>query len=332
MIDKYNRNIDYLRISITDRCNLRCKYCMPDGVEFKSMRDILTYEEIIRITKIFVSLGIDKIKITGGEPLVRKDAIKLIKDIKNVDDIKEVTLTTNGILLNEYINELEDINLDAINISLDTLNPKLYEIITGQDKLDVVLNNLKLALKTKIKIKLNVVSIDLNELKRKYNLKIDDDEIFKLIDLAKDNDLDIRFIEVMPIGYGKNFKTIDHDELLNKLKERYKNIKVDNEKHGNGPARYYKIDGFKASIGFISAIHNKFCDSCNRIRLTSFGYLKPCLCFNEGLDLKKMIRSDMSDNDIKKEITRVIYNKPKAHTFDDLTSVSEDKNMNDIGG
>ena len=293
MIDKYNRNIDYLRISITDRCNLRCKYCMPDGVEFKSMRDILTFEEIIRITKIFVSLGIDKIKITGGEPLVRKDAIKLIKDIKNVDDIKEVTLTTNGILLNEYINELEDINLDAINISLDTLNPKLYEIITGQDKLDVVLNNLKLALKTKIKIKLNVVSIDLNELKRKYNLKIDDDEIFKLIDLAKDNDLDIRFIEVMPIGYGKNFKTIDHDELLNKLKERYKNIQVDNEKHGNGPARYYKIDGFKASIGFISAIHNKFCDSCNRIRLTSFGYLKPCLCFNEGLDLKKMIRSDM---------------------------------------
>lgn len=315
MKDQFNREIDYVRISITDRCNLRCKYCMPEGIEMVSMDEILTYEEIIEIVRKLVKLGIKKVKITGGEPLVRKGCCQLIRQIKNIEGIESVTLTTNGILLKQYYKDLIESNIDGINISLDTMNPMKYKEITGSDCIQDVLEGIQLFKDSGIPIKINVVS-----------MKSEIQELDALIELARKDPIDVRFIEVMPIGYGKYFETMDHAKLIESLKEKY-HMTLDTKIHGNGPAIYYKIDGFKGSIGFISAIHGKFCDSCNRIRLTSTGDIKPCLSFQSTVNIKEALRKN---EDILPILETCIFHKPKAHGFE--TNVEENKIMAAIGG
>ena len=325
MLDKLNRKIDYLRISVIDRCNLRCVYCMPEeGIESIPHDEILTYDEILRICEIVSELGIRKIKITGGEPLVRKDIVNLIRDIKNIDNIEQVTLTTNGILLYEMLDDLYDAGIDAINISLDTLNKDNFKKITRRDGLEKVLMSIDKAYDLGIRVKINCLAI------RDFNLG----ELVEIASFAKDREIDVRFIELMPIGFGKKYNQIDNDEILSILESRFGTFEIVTEKRGNGPAKYYRNQNMKGCIGFISAISHEFCESCNRIRLTSSGFLKLCLHYNKGIDLKGPIRNGISDEDLKKLIHDTIWNKPISHKFGHASEEQdiELKNMVQIGG
>ena len=325
MLDKLNRKIDYLRISVIDRCNLRCVYCMPEeGLESIPHEEILTYEEILRICEIVSELGIKKIKITGGEPLVRKDIVNLIRDIKNLDKIEQVTLTTNGILLYDMLDDLYDAGIDAINISLDTLKEDNFKQITRRDGLEKVLMAIDKAYNLGIRVKINCLAI------RDFNIN----ELADIANFAKDREIDVRFIELMPIGFGKKYTQIDNDEILSILESNFGTFEPVTEKRGNGPAKYYKNKDMKGCIGFISAISHEFCESCNRIRLTSNGFLKLCLHYNKGIDLKAPIRSGISDEDLKVLIHDTIWNKPLSHKFGHTNGEKdiEVKNMVQIGG
>ena len=324
MFDSYNRKIDYMRISVTDRCNLRCKYCMPsDGVDFISHNEILTYDEIIRLIKIATKLGITNIKITGGEPLVRKDVMGLIKNIKNIDKIKSVTMTTNGTLIKEHIDEIVDSKVDTINVSLDTLDKEKYKEITGFDKIDDVIEGINLLVNSNIKTRINVVAL------KKFNFE----EIIKLSDFTNGKNIDLRFIELMPIGLVKDEESYNEEEILSILRDKYgKEIELD-RKIGKGPAHYFNFEKYDGNIGFINAISHKFCSGCNRVRLTSDGKLKTCLQYESNIDLKKYLRSDSSDEEILEVLKNSILMKQKEHEFNnDKIDNKERKFMQSIGG
>lgn len=324
MIDKLNRKIDYMRISVTDKCNLRCVYCMPEeGVENIPHDEILSYDEILRICKSIAQLGIKKIKITGGEPLVRKDIVKLIGEIKKIEGIEQVTLTTNGVLLYDMIDELHKVGIDAINISLDTLDKEKFKSITRRNEFEKVLKSIYKALELGIKVKMNCLSI------KEHNI----DEITDIALFAKNHNMDVRFIELMPIGYGNKYSGISNEKLLELLQNRYGTFYKVKEKRGNGPAVYYHNEDFKGCIGFISAISNEFCETCNRVRLTSNGFLKLCLHYNKGIDLKDPMRKGINDEQLKNMIYNAIENKPLGHKFYNINSEDiEIKNMVQIGG
>lgn len=325
MIDQHGRTIDYLRISVTDRCNLRCKYCMPDGIESVPMQHILTFEEIRTVAQAAAANGIRHIKLTGGEPLVRKGLPGLVRILKSIDGIDKVTLTTNGVLLGLFLPELIEAGLDAVNISLDTTDRRTYKEITGSDELGTVLSSLHIAQELGMRVKVNAVSLDLG-----------DDNIRSLIAIAKENPIDVRFIEMMPIGYGRNYETVNHRDLYRKLETMYRGIMIDEREHGFGPAVYYKIPGYRGSIGLISAIHGKFCGTCNRVRLTSQGYLKTCLCFSDGVDLRAILRESAEGTDVDKAlrdaIREAVMHKPGEHCFDKPEEITEEAGMNAIGG
>ena len=325
MKDRYDREIDYLRISITDRCNLRCKYCMPNGVPFVPMREILTLEEMCTVARCAAELGIRKIKVTGGEPLVRKNCCHLIRLLKAVPGIEKVTITTNGILLGQYLEELTDAGIDGINISMDTRDRNRFQEITGSDGLADVMNSMERAVKCSIPVKVNAVSLDLGQ-----------KNWVELAELAREYPLDVRFIEMMPIGNGKAFPALDHQTLLEELRKQYPDMMPDPNVHGFGPAVYYRIPGFQGSIGFISAIHGKFCDGCNRVRLTSQGFLKTCLCFEDGADLRAILRADGSEQEktrrLKEAMREAIFHKPAAHCFEQPGEITESRIMAAIGG
>ena len=324
MKDQYGREIDYIRISVTDRCNLRCKYCIPEcGIASVGHENILNFDEITKIVAECAKLGIKKVKITGGEPLVRRELNSLVARIKNTTGIEQVTLTTNGIFLKDQIEKLAEAGIDAINISLDTLDPAKFKQITGFDALNKVLEAIHLCKNYPgIKLKLNVVTL------ADYNKN----EILDFAALAQHDDIDVRFIEMMPIGLGDGFEGYSQDYIKGIIEEKYGMLEGPlNQNYGNGPAVYYKIPGFEGKIGFISAISHQFCDSCNRVRLTAEGLLKPCLQYAEGIDLKKAIREggEPLDNLIRKGI----FDKPKEHNFRSSTIEGrEQKLMSKIGG
>ena len=325
MIDKLNRKIEYMRISVTDRCNLRCVYCMPEeGIDNVSHEEILSYDEIIRICKCIANLGIKKIKITGGEPLVRKDIINLIKEIKKIHGINEVTITTNGVLLYEMADELYKAGIDAVNISLDTLDKYKYLKITRRDKYKNVTMAIDKLINLGVRVKINCLAI------KEYNFN----EIVKIAEYSKNNNVDVRFIELMPIGYGKTYTGVSNEIILGLLEEEYGSFNQIEEKRGNGPAVYYKNDNFKGCIGLISAISNEFCDTCNRVRLTATGFLKLCLHYNKGIDLKELIRNDITDKELENIIYHAIRNKPLGHNFYHESNIEniENKSMVQIGG
>ena len=325
MLDKLNRNIDYLRISVIDRCNLRCVYCMPEeGIESIPHKEILSYDEILRICETISELGVKKIKITGGEPLVRKDIVNLIRNIKNLEKIEQVTLTTNGILLYDMLDDLYDAGIDAINVSLDTLKKDNFKKITRREGLKKVLMGIDKAYDLGIRVKINCLAI------RDFNI----DELADIANFAKEREIDVRFIELMPIGFGKKYTQIDNDEILSILESRFGTFEPVTEKRGNGPAKYYSNKKMRGCIGFISAISHEFCGSCNRIRLTSNGFLKLCLHYNKGIDLKTPIRDGISDEDLKRLIHDSIWNKPLSHKFGHTNGEQdiEVKNMVQIGG
>ena len=327
MLDKFGRKIEYMRVSITDRCDLRCRYCMPEGIEKVSMSQILTYEEIIRICRAASELGISKIKITGGEPFVRLGCTGLMREIKAIDGIEEVTVTTNGQTLEKYIDELMDIGIDGINISLDTLDPERFEYITGRGELGKTLRAIELAAGSGIKTKINTL------LQKEFN----EDEIKDIAALAFRYRIDVRFIEMMPVGAADAEAGLSNTEVLKKLMEIWPDLEPDGSVHGNGPAVYYRRPGVKGSIGLISAIHGKFCQYCNRVRMTSQGQLKPCLGFDTGTDLMPVLKRphDETDHELKEVLRKAIIDKPKAHSFSDEGNASdhaEQRLMSQIGG
>ena len=315
MKDRYGRTIEYMRVSVTDRCNLRCIYCMPaDGVPRVSHCDILTFDEITRICRIAVALGISRIKLTGGEPLVRRGLPDLPGMIKEISGIEQVTLTTNGILLRDRIKELVTNGLDGVNISIDTLNPERYADITRGGNLKEALAGLEAALSyPELTVRINCVPME----------DVPVEAYIRLAALAKEQNLDVRFIEMMPIGLGRKFAGVSGGKVCRLLAGAFGKPERCEGKFGNGPAVYVHFPGFKGKIGFIDAVSHQFCDKCNRVRLTSEGYLKPCLQYGTGADLRKLLRSGADDEAIRHEMCRTIYEKPACHHFSDGTSSAE---------
>lgn len=322
MKDKFGRTVDYIRISLTDRCNLRCVYCMPaKGNSFFAGEDKLTNEEVLKIVKTSAKLGIRKVRLTGGEPLVRSDINELIEEINKIDGIEEIALTTNAMLLEEKLDFLYKNGLKSLNISLDTLDKERFKEITRGGDIDKVLRSIDKALKLGMKIKINTVVIeDLNK-----------NEILDLVHFTKDKKIDLRFIELMPIGEGKKFKGVSNEEILKSIKNSKLEIQELERNKKDGPSQYIKIQGYEGRIGFISAMSNCFCEDCNRIRITTDGMLKQCLNWKSDIDLKKIIRTDSEEN-LLKAIEDGIYNKPEKYLFNKEDTNEEVRNMNEIGG
>lgn len=323
MIDQWGRNIHYLRVSITDRCNMRCRYCMPCGMPEIAHPEILRYEEYLRICKAAVAQGFTCFKITGGEPLVRKDAIEFMAALKNLKGVHNVTITTNGYFLEAALPALIKAGIDGVNISLDTLDAAQFKRITGVDAGTKVLSAIEASVKAGIRTKVN--SVLLKETK---------DQILPLARLAKRLPVDMRFIEIMPIGYGRKFAGLSADEALALVTREFPDLQPAHEKRGNGPATYFKSEALIGRIGMIAANSHRFCEACNRMRLTSTGLLKPCLCYDAGIELKPILRSGSGDVDeaLRQAFRRAVMQKPSGHCFDDLATMTETKMMSQIGG
>lgn len=321
MRDAYNREIDYMRISITDRCNLRCRYCMPEDIKNIPMTELLTYEEITQIVKIAVTLGIRKIKITGGEPLVRKDVDCLIRMLKETEGIENVTMTTNGVLLAEKIQELREAGLDGVNVSLDTVDKDEFQKITGQDALEQVLEGIEVAIENIPYVKINTV----------LRPELTKQQLLRLTEYVQSKKIDTRFIELMPIGLGKKENGMSGEQVFCILEEQYGTFIKNVNRHGNGPAVYYDNPEFVGNVGFISALHGKFCSTCNRIRMNAVGGIKPCLCYGETSNLKEPLRNGDSGR-VKEIIREAIQSKPKEHCFNRPEQITEKQRMSSIGG
>ncbi|MCL2321392.1 MAG: GTP 3',8-cyclase MoaA [Oscillospiraceae bacterium] len=327
MKDNLNRSINYLRISITDNCNLRCIYCMPkEGAIYHKEDEMITLDEAFTFVKIFSQLGIEKVRITGGEPLLRTGICKLVKNIRSIDSIREIGLTTNGILLPRYLDELYESGLTTLNVSLDTTDEEKYRKMTRIGNVREVIGAIKKAKEYNLKVKLNSLIIhDFNE-----------DEIDSLVQFAIENDVILRFIELMPIGYGKTLKGFKNDDIKKKIEEKYTLKEFDDDELGSskGPAEYYKLGDTDKLIGFISPISHCFCETCNRVRITSDGKLKECLYYEGNLDLKEELRKGTSQEELKEKIIKAVILKKKQHKFLEIGKVedSDEKAMSMIGG
>ncbi len=314
MKDSYQRDISYMRISLTDRCNYACSYCRPEIAEHLNHSDILSYEDLLKICSCAIQLGIVNFKITGGEPTIRKDYIQFIRRLKNLSGTRQVTLTTNGSLLSEpALDELKRIGIDGINFSIDSLNKAEYQKVCKKDCLDSVLHNLEYAYHIGIKVKINCVVDDTFPIER----------MTSFLNYIQDKDIAIRFIELMPLRLSQRSDKIQ--KLENRLLSEYEAIPYE-KKLGNGPAHYYKITGYKGYVGFIEALHSKFCSNCNRIRLSSIGYLKLCLFYPDGIHLKPYLNNE---KELLETMKQALLKKPKEHHFEDEDSLTI---MNQIGG
>jgi len=323
--DSFDREVSYLRISVTDRCNLRCSYCMPEeGVSPKSHSDILSYEQILRFVNASAILGIKKVRITGGEPLVRKGIIGFAARLNEIEGIDEVNLTTNAVLLPQYAKNLKDAGVNSINIGLNTLKADRYKHITRRGDINDVFNGIDAALEQGFdKVKINVVMM------KGFN----DDEVVDFVNLTRTRPLLVRFIELMPIAEAGNLP-----EMYMPIKDVMKGIPELNdvaESLGNGPARYYKILGHEGYIGFISALSDSFCGDCNRIRLTADGKLMTCLHSGEEFDIKDII--DSADTIVLAEkIAHILKHKPEGHGLNNANGLLRrsdcDRYMSQVGG
>ena len=313
MKDRFGRDITYLRISVTDLCNLRCKYCMPEsGVESLCHSDILSLEEIVEIVKVAAKNGITKIRLTGGEPLVRHGFVHLCKEISKIEQIEDIAITTNGVHLKNMADDLFENKVKRINFSLDTLVKEKYNDITRRNDFEKTMESLFYAIEKGFKVKLNVVLIG----------GFNDDEIENFVKLANDYDLEVRFIELMQIGETANWskdKFVSNKIVLEKVTK----LEFDGV---SGVAKIYKIKGQKGKIGLISPISCSFCSDCNRIRLTSDGKLKPCLHSKDEINLK-----GLSGEELEEVFKRGIFDKPEKHHLEDGKSESA-RDMNKIGG
>jgi cyclic pyranopterin phosphate synthase len=312
MKDLFGRTIDYLRVSITDRCNLRCIYCMPPaGLDRSPRKDLLSFEEILRICGIMAGMGIRRVKVTGGEPLTRPGAADLICSLKKIKGIQTVTLTSNGVLLEKELDKLVAAGLDGVNISLDSLKDENFRRVTRGKGLKNIRSLLSRAASLPLPVKINCVPLR----------GINEDELAALAGLAKTGLAAVRFIELMPLGNAESFEPVPGEKVMNLLEKEYGELIPCPGTPGGGPARYYSLKGFKGKIGFINALSTGFCETCNRLRLSSGGLLKPCLASETGLDLRGLLRggpenpSGASSCDIEEAIRGLVAQKPRSHTF-----------------
>jgi cyclic pyranopterin phosphate synthase len=326
LIDSYNRHINYLRISITDRCNLRCIYCMPkDGISLIGHDDILRYEELLRIARIAVNKGISKIRITGGEPLVRKGVIDFIADLSAIDGIQDLSMTTNGLLLYSTALSLRSAGLKRLNISLDSLSPEKYRMMTRGGDIKQVLAGIKTANDAGFSpLKINMVTIR----------GINDDEILAFARLSLEYAVHVRIIEYIPIGRENGWRKerfVSTDEVKNTLRALGHLEQIPND-NGAGPAQMYALAGARGRLGFISSISSHFCATCNRLRLTPDGKLRTCLFSDAEVDLKTSLRLGCSDVELEHIITAAILSKPQKHHVAEPVFKKCVRGMSAIGG
>lgn len=323
MLDRCGRNIDYLRISITDKCNLRCVYCMPeDGVRVLAHEELLSFEEIERVTRALAKRGVRYLRLTGGEPMARRGCLDLVRMLAAVPGIEEIAMTTNGILLAGRVREARDAGLTAVNVSLDALDPGDFARITRGGDVTKALQTIDEAIACGVRVKVNAVPArGLNER-----------GLTALAALAKDRPIDVRFIELMPVGLGDTLEPIPSDEIEALLTEAFGPLTPDPSRHGWGPAKYVKPAGFTGSIGLIAAMTHEFCDQCNRVRLTADGRLKLCLNHADGLDVRALLRGGVSDDALGEALTAAIERKPRRHGFGESVPDREARRMNQIGG
>ena len=308
LIDSCNRRLNYLRISVTDRCNLRCAYCLPcEDIPRLAHEEVLRYEEILRIVRVGVRLGISKVRVTGGEPLVRKGIYEFLAGLSRLTEIRDLSLTTNGVLLADHLDELWSAGVSRINISLDTLTPARYRQITGVDAFQRVWDGIRAAEKRGFSpIKLNVVALR----------GVNDDELAELARLSLESPLHVRFIEFMPIGQsrieGKSPLLVP--EIQERISVLGKLLAVERTEM-DGPAHRYRFEGARGEIGFIPAISHQFCRRCNRLRLTASGQLRPCLLSDRQEDLKGPLRAGCSDAELAEIFFNATRHKPSDHNL-----------------
>ena len=320
------RTIVNLRISVTDRCNFRCTYCMPaDNVEFMDRTNLLSFEEIHRVVTVASGLGINRIRLTGGEPLMRKDLPTLIKMINEVEGINDVAMTTNAFFLKDQAQSLKDAGLKRLNVSLDALDPEKFRDVNRRDCLQAVLDGLDTARKVGFKsIKINAVAV------RNFS----ESEIMGLIEYGRSDGFEVRFIEFMPLDSDKVWerdKVLFGHEIIELIKEKYELVPVDNSLE-IGPASEYTFADGKGKIGIITAVSNPFCDHCNRIRMTADGKLRTCLFSADETNLKEMIRSGKSDENIAETIRQAVLIKEPGHKINLDDFERPDRAMHAIGG
>jgi len=326
LVDKFNRVVDYVRISVTDRCDFRCVYCMDDEMQFVPRAQLLTLEEITKIAQAFTELGVKKIRITGGEPLIRRNVIKLFEDIGSLSGLDELVLTTNGSQLTKMSHELKDAGVKRINISLDSLDAEKFKRITRVGDLNNVLAGIDAALATGFeKIKINAVI-----LKNRNH-----DEVIDLVRYASDRGMDISFIEEMPLGvigdHDRAEAYYSSDQIKQDLEQVFELIPT--TETTNGPSKYYKVTETGTRVGFISPHSHNFCDDCNRVRLTCEGRLLLCLGQEHSVDLRKTLRAYPEDNEkLKQAIRDSMLIKPKGHEFDLTAKPIIFRHMNVTGG
>jgi len=326
MLDSYAREIDYLRISVTDRCNLRCRYCMPEeGIESIGHANILTFEQIVRLIKVATKIGIRKIRFTGGEPLVRKNIINLIAQVAEIPQIEDIAITTNGVLFAAMAEDLKNAGLTRVNFSLDTFIPEKFNYITRLGDLNDVTRAINKALQVGIApIKINTVVM------KGFN----DNEILDFVKLAYEMPLHVRFIEFMPIGdlpFYQKERLFTMDEIKQIIELRY-DLLSGSTLQGNGPAKSYQIKGGMGTVGFISAMSSHFCSECNRIRMTVDGKLRGCLFDKKEISLKMALDNGASDEKLASLFSKAIREKPNRHHMNEGWGADNERKMYQIGG
>lgn len=336
LIDSFGRSINYVRLSVTDRCDLRCVYCMAEEMTFLPRAEVLSIEELVALGETFVDLGVSKLRITGGEPLVRRGIIELLERLGQLPKLKELCLTTNGTHLPKYAQSIKDAGVDRINISLDSLSPERFRQLTRFGDINQVLAGIKAAQSAGFKrIKLNCVAL------KHYNA----DEVPALVQFALDEGLDISFIEEMPLGrideHGRAAEFVSSDELRSAISQHHqllpmlpqeKTSKNEANPHA-GPARYWQASGYDSKIGFISPHSNNFCGSCNRVRVTATGRLLLCLGQENSVDLRETLRTSHNlPQDLRRQIINAMQHKPEKHTFDLMNEPQIVRFMNMTGG
>ncbi|MFC2022062.1 GTP 3',8-cyclase MoaA [Chloroflexota bacterium] len=323
LFDSWQRQINYLRISVTDHCNLNCVYCSAGSVPHLSQSEILSYEEIQRVVQVAASMGINRVRLTGGEPLLRSDLSKLVWMFSQIEGIDDVSLTSNGMLLGKYAVELKEAGLKRVNVSLDTLKRERFKRISGSDKLGEVLSGIEVARL----VGLNPIKINMVVLRG-----INDDETIDFARMSASQGWHVRFIEFMPFGLPKAeaIGTVSTQEIKNHIQSLGK-LEPYTGKAGNGPARYYRLPAAKGTIGFISPMTEHFCHTCNRLRLTSDGQLRPCLLDDDEVNLKEHLRNGANTDELKQLIQQAVVIKRERHHLSEGLAPGR-RSMNQIGG
>lgn len=325
LIDNFGRQITYLRLAVTDRCNLRCQYCMPiHGIDIVDRKELLTYKEMYRITRVLSELGVNKVRLTGGEPFVRKDFISFLESLSFNDKLDEINITTNGALISSHIEKLERLNIKNINLSIDSLNEENFNKITRRKVFNEVYSTLEKLEKSSLNLKLNVV----------VQSGINTHEINKFIELTQHKNLSVRFIEEMPfngIGLRKTTETWNYNRIINEINAYFKNVIVLKNKKSS-TSKNFKIDGYLGSFGIIPAFTRTICNDCNRIRITSTGLFKNCL-FDDGVfNVRDFIRNGASDDELKQLFIDTVKKKPRNGFIAEENRKEVTESMSTIGG